>query len=262
MKFVQRSCTALAVLISSAAIQGRAAGFDGETGTWTVNPAFTTHYLFRGVELAGACFQPWVDYTIGPMSVGIWSSIALEDQVGGDADPEIDLYGSYTFTSRSGAFGIQPGFYLYTYPDADRSKGVYKSTFEPSLAAIFNVAGIQFTPKVYYDVMLEGATYEMTAALALPLTALGTELDFSATAGTFKWRDVTADAMPAVKNWGDYWSMGVAVPVQISLRSRLTLALTYSEGRDNFFKQGTLPRVRNAAAHGKTAFTVVYALTL
>lgn len=262
MKLVHLCLPALAVFLWLATPQSRAASFNGEPGTWTVNPAFTSRYLFRGVELAGACFQPWVDYTIGPMSVGIWSSVALEDQVGGDADPEIDLYGSYTFSSESGALSIQPGFNLYTYPDADRSNGVYKSTFEPSLAAIFNVAGIQLTPKVYYDVMLKGATYEITAAVALPLAALGTELDFSATAGTYKWRDVTADASPAVKNWGDYWSVGVAVPVQISLRSKLTVALTYSEGRNNFFKEGTLPRESNEAARGKTALTVIYALTL
>jgi uncharacterized protein (TIGR02001 family) len=245
-----------------AAMPGRAAVLDDAAGTWTISPAITSHYLFRGVELAGPSFQPWIDYSKGPLSVGVWSSFALEDRVSGDSDPEIDFYGYYTFSTKSGALSLVPGFYLYTYPDARQSDGVYSATFEPSLAAIFSVAGVQLTPKIYYDAMLEGATYEITAAMAVPLTSLGTELDFSATAGTFKWNDVTADATPAVKNWGDYWTIGVAIPVQISLRSKLTVAVTYSEGRNNFYKQGSSPREINDDARGKTAVGLTYSISL
>ena len=192
----------------------------------------------------------------------MWSSFALEDRIGGDSDPEIDLYGSYIFSNASGSFSIVPGFYLYTYPDAEPDDGVHRATFEPSVGAIFTVAGIQFTPKVYYDVMLKGATYEVTAAVALPLTSLGTELDLSATAGTFKLSDATERTTPAVKNWGDYWMLGLAVPVQISARSKVVAAISYSEGRNNFFKQGTLPRERNENARGATAVTLTYSITL
>ncbi|HTO03081.1 MAG TPA: hypothetical protein VL069_05230, partial [Opitutus sp.] len=166
------------------------------------------------------------------------------------------------FSNASGSFSIVPGAYLYTYPDAEPDHGVHRVTLEPSLGAIFTVSGIQFTPKVYYDVMLKGATYEVTAAAALPLTSLGTELDFTATAGTFKLSDATEHATPAVKNWGDYWMLGVAVPVQVSLRSKVTAAVTYSEGRNNFFKQGTLPRSRNENARGRTAVTLTYSISL
>jgi len=244
------------------ALPAQAASLGDEPGEWTIAPAFTSHYLFRGVELAGACFQPAVDYTKGPLSLGVWSSFAMEDRVDGDSDPEIDLYGSYTFSSESEAFSIVPGFNLYTYPDAEKSDGLYTATFEPSLAAIFSVAGVEFTPKVYYDFMLEGATYEITAAVALPLTSLGTELDFSASVGTFKWNEVAADTSPPVKNWGDYWTVGVAVPVQVTARSNVTVAVIYSEGRDNYYKQGTLPQEINESAHGKTAVTLTYSITL
>jgi uncharacterized protein (TIGR02001 family) len=262
MKVSSRRFVFIAALTALSAAPSQAAVFDDAAGTWTISPAITSHYLFRGVELAGPSFQPWIDYSSGPLSVGLWSSFALEDRASGDSAPEIDLYGFYTFRTRSGALSIVPGFYLYTYPDARRRDGVYSATFEPSLAAIFSVAGIQLTPKVYYDTMLKGATYEISAELALPLTSLGTELDFSATAGTFKWNDVTADATPSVKNWGDYWTIGVAVPVQVSLRSKLTVAVTYSEGRNNFYKQGSSPREINDDARGKTALSVTYAISL
>ncbi|MEO7598456.1 MAG: hypothetical protein ABIV50_05960, partial [Opitutus sp.] len=105
-------------------------------------------------------------------------------------------------------------------------------------------------------------TYELTGAFALPLTSLGTELDFAATVGTYKLSDFVKDREPAVKNWGDYWSCGVAVPVQISIRSKITAAVTYSEGRNSFYKAGTLPRFANDAAHGQTSFTLTYSITL
>lgn len=262
MKLFSRRFVLIAVLTAFAATPGRTSVFDDTTGMWTISPTMTSHYLFRGVELAGPSFQPWIDYSRGPLSVGVWSSFALDDRIAGDSDPEIDLYGFYTFSTRSGALSIVPGFHLYTYPGARRSGGLYSATFEPSLAAIFSVAGVQLTPTIYYDTMLKGATYEITAALAFPLTSLGTELDFSATAGTFKWNDVKAGATPSVKNWGDYWSFGVAVPVQITLRSKLTVELTYSEGRNNFYKQGSSPREVNDRARGKTAVGVTYAISL
>jgi uncharacterized protein (TIGR02001 family) len=235
---------------------------DFREGTWTVAPAITSHYLFRGVKLADTCFQPWIDYTAGPLSVGVWSSTALQDRASDGSDPELDLYGSYSFQVADSALILVPGFYLYTFPDAKRSYGSYPATFEPSLATVFTVQGVQFTPKIYYDVMLRGATYEVTAAMALPLKSLGTELDFNAVAGTYKWNDFTADATPAVKNWGDYWSIGVALPVQFTARSKLTLGVMYSEGRHNYYKEGTRPKTVNDAARAQTAFTLTYALSL
>lgn len=265
MKRFRRRIISFITLIAfhvAIATPGDAGLFDASTGTLTVSPSFTSKYLYRGVELAGACFQPWIDYTVGNLSVGVWSSFALENRTAGDSDPEIDLYGSYIFSNAAGSFSIVPGVYLYTYPDSEPDDGVHRATVEPSLGAIFRLAGIQFTPKIYYDVTLKGATYEVTAAVALPLTTLGTELDFSATAGTFKVSDATDRTIPAVKNWGDYWMLGLAVPVQVSMHSKVTAAVTYSKGRNNFFKQGTLPRERNENAHGKTAVTLTYSITL
>ena len=95
---------------------------------------------------------------MGNLSVGLWSSFALEDRVDGDADPELDLYGSYVFSNAAGSFSVVPGVYLYTYPDAEPDDGVHRATFEPSVGAIFTVAGIQFTPKGDADVLLKGAT--------------------------------------------------------------------------------------------------------
>lgn len=231
-------------------------------GSWTITPAFTSQYLFRGVRVAGASFQPSLDYAAGPLALGVWSSSALTDRVGGDSDPEFDFYATYAFYNDDETWSLVPGFWLYTYPDAERDDGYHRATFEPNVALNVDVKGIRFTPRFYYDVTLEGATYELNASVALPLKSLGTELQFLATAGTFKWNSVTAGASPKEKNWGDYWLVGVTAPIQIGANSSIALGVTYSEGRNNFYKQGSLPKYANEDAVRRIAVTLSYTRAL
>ena len=120
---------------------------------------------------------------------------------------------------------------------------------------------MRLTPKVYYDTVLKGATYEIGAFYAVPLTTMGTELDFSAAIGGFKWRDALENSSPRTKNWGDYWQAGVALPFQVSANSKVTVGWYYAKGDDNFVKQGTAPKVENAAAIGRGVGTISYAIT-
>jgi uncharacterized protein (TIGR02001 family) len=233
-----------------------------EEGSWSLTPAVTSQYLFRGVRVAGASFQPSLDYSAGPLALGLWSSAAFENRVSGDSDPEIDFYASYSISNHDDTVSLVPGFWLYTYPDAERSDGYHRMTFEPNIALNVDLAGIRFTPTCYYDLTLEGATYELSAAFALPLKSLGTTLEFAATAGTFKWDNVTRGASPAEKNWGDYWTIGVSAPVQISANASITLGLTYSEGRNNFYKQGTDPKYENGDAGRHGAVSLSYSFSL
>jgi uncharacterized protein (TIGR02001 family) len=254
----------VAMYFAAQVLHGQAPAIDDTAQperAWTITHAVTSQYLFRGVRLEGAAYQPSLDYTAGALSLGVWSSVALSDHHRGDADPEVDFYGAYSFSSSSGVFDVTPGVDIYTYPDADRSTGQYSATFEPSLAANILVSGIRFTPKIYYDLTLEGATVELSAAYALPLTTLGTELDFSASVGTFKWKSVTAGALPPEKNWGDYGLLSVSVPYQISAKGKAAINVTYSEGRNNFYKQAGYPKQPNEDAIGRVAVTLSYAIS-
>lgn len=228
---------------------------------WTITPAIVSQYLFRGVHLAGPSFQPSVDYTAGPVSVGLWSSAAVSGRMSGGSDPEFDFYGAYTFPAWSDRLAIVPGFYWYTYPDAERSNGLYSNTFEPSLAVVFTTHGVQFTPKAYYDVTLKSTTLELTAAIALPMKSLGTEIDFSSTVGTFRSDSVTARANPRARNWGDYWLLGVAVPIQVTMHSKIVIGFTYSDGRNNFYKQPGSPQQINEDAGRHGALSLSYSIT-
>jgi len=195
-----RLTASLAALLPALAPAPASAAFD--EGSWSITPAFASQYLFRGARLAGASFQPSIDYTAGPLALGLWSNAALSDQISGDSDPEFDFYGTYLFSNDAGTLDFIPGFWLYTHPDAQRSRGYHSLTFEPNLAVNFYVRGIRLTPQVYYDIMLKGATWELNAGFAVPLKTLGTTLEFLATAGTFKRTNVTAGASPREKSWG------------------------------------------------------------
>ncbi len=233
-----------------------------DDGTWSITPAFASQYLFRGTRLAGASFQPSLDYSRGAFAAGAWSSAALSGGARGRSDLEVDIYGMYSFSNDTRTVEFVPGFWLYTYPDNNDSDRHPSLTFEPNLAVPLYVAGIRLTPALYYDVTREGATWEIAAAFAVPLKQLGTTIEFLATAGTFKWDNITDGASPPTKNWGDYYTVGARIPVTIGARSQLALGLTHSLGRKNFFKPAGAPKYRNPDAGNHTAVTLSYTHSL
>ncbi len=237
-----------------------AAPAEATTGSWVLTPSVVSQYMFRGVRLGGPSFQPSLEYDYGAFAIGVWNSDPIADRVPGQSNPEIDPYGSYTFTIND-KLSIVPGFTWYTYPRADRSNGFYKDTFEPNLAVNYTIGILKITPKFYYDVVLRGPTYELNAAVAVPLKEAGTELDFAATVGTFKWDDSIDQVSPSIKNWGNYWLVGVSLPFQVTKASKLTVGFAYTKGSDNYLKQGTDPRVLNTAAVGRGVVTVSYGWT-
>lgn len=216
--------------------------------------------MFRGVRLGGASFQPSVEFDSGSLAIGVWSNFPISAKVPGQSDPEIDPYGSYTFAIND-SFSVVPGFTWYNYPDADKTVGFYKSTFEPSVAVNYTIGGFKLTPKIYYDVVLKGATYELTGAFAVPLKDAGTELDFTGTVGTYKWDEALEDTSPSVKNWGDYWLVGVSAPFAVTTSSKFVVGFAYTKGSNNYYKQASFPKTANAGAVGRGVVTISYAIT-
>ncbi|HTU03004.1 MAG TPA: TorF family putative porin, partial [Candidatus Sulfotelmatobacter sp.] len=160
-----------------------------------LTPSLVSQYMFRGVRLGGLSFQPSVEADLGNGALGVWSNFPLMDKVDGVSDPEIDPYGSYTFAINA-SLSIAPGFTVYTYPNADTSAGSFRSTFEPYLAVNYAVAGVNLTPKLYYDLVLGGPTLELSATYGVPLRAAHTTLGLAATVGTYEWGNSAKDASP------------------------------------------------------------------
>ncbi len=255
----------LAALVAGASLSAQApaapATPEAASSSWVFTPAFTSQYMFRGARLGGPSFEPSLEYDSGSFAVGVWANVPLKDKVDGQSDPEFDFYGSYTMDLVKDTLSIAPGVTIYTYPNAKKANGFYKATFEPNLALNYTVGGVKFSPKLYYDFVLKGPTAELTAAYAVPLKDLSTELDFTGTYGTFKWTSAVPDTSPDIKNWGNYYLLGVAAPFQVSKDSKLTVGFAYTKGSSNFFKQGVAGKVANTAAVGRGVLTISYAIT-
>jgi uncharacterized protein (TIGR02001 family) len=225
-----------------------------------VAPSFVSQYMFRGVRLGGASFQPSVEVDSGNLAAGVWSSTPLRDKVPGQSDPEIDPYAAYTLAIND-AVSVVPGFTWYNYPNAKTDNGFFKSTFEPNLALNYTVSGVKFTPKLYYDLVLRGPTYELSAAYTVPLKEIDSELDFTATGGSYIIDDSIKGANPGVKNWGDYYLVGVSAPFAITKESKLVVGFAYTKGSNNDYKQGSDAKFVNSAAVGRGVVTVSYLYT-
>ena len=228
--------------------------------SFTATASVVSEYMFRGQRLNGAGFQPSVEMAAGDLTLGVWTNFVLKDKVADSSDPEVDLYGSYSFTLGKD-LTLVPGFTAYVYPSAPTNAGFYRSTFEPSLALNYTVEGVKLTPKIYYDTVLQGATYELTAAYTVPLKEIGSELGFTATAGTYLLKDAANKTSPDVKSWGDYWLLGVAMPFQVTKTSKVSLGYAYTEGRNAYTKQGNFGKAPNSLAMGRGVVTVSYALS-
>jgi len=243
--------------VSTSAQAPAAAPSSAPSYSVTTSLTAVSQYMFRGQRLGGASWQPSVEVASGDFTVGLWSNLPFKDKLANSSDPEFDLYGSHTLAINKDV-SVVTGFTFYAYPKAPTNAGYYRSTFEPSVALNYTVAGVRLTPKAYYDTVLRGPTWELTAAYAVPLKDLGTELNFTGQVGTYIQRDVANNTSPGVKAWGDYWLLGVAAPFQITKESKLTVGFAYTEGRDAFAKQGSAPKGVNTLAVGRGVVTVSY----
>ena len=237
------------------------------SASWVLTPAFASQYMFRGARLGGPAFEPTLEYDSGAVAIGVWANFPIKDKVVGQSDPEFDFYGSYTVDVVKDTLSVAPGYTIYTYPNAKKPNGFYKATFEPNIALNYTVGPVKFTPKLYYDFVLKGPTAELTAAFTVPLKDAGTELDFTGTYGTFKWTSAAPDQVNSlgqpkdVKNWGDYFLIGVSAPFQINKDSKITVGWAYTKGSSNFIKVGTDGKVPNSAAVSRGVVTISYAFT-
>ena len=82
------------------------------------NVGVVSDYRYRGISQSRVkpAIQGGVDYSNGPVYLGVWaSSIKWIGDFGGDADVEIDLYGGIK-GDLGGGFGYDVGVLNYQYP--------------------------------------------------------------------------------------------------------------------------------------------------
>ncbi|MGH7997011.1 MAG: hypothetical protein ACREFX_11725 [Opitutaceae bacterium] len=230
-------------------------------------PVWVSQDLFRGQRLSGPAFQPSVEADYAGVALGVWTNFPIGGKVRDPAalpsaksDPEIDVYGSNAI-SLSPSLSLQPGFTVYTYPDADplgaarpvfgqpnatvTGPGNFRATFEPSLALNWTLSPVRISPKVYYDTVLRSFTGEVDAVAALPLRSVGSELDLGATLGAYDMRSAldvrgagTQEPSGAFEPFGDvrrsggYGLVQVSLPYQLGAHTRASATYAYTAGFD------------------------------
>mgnify|MGYP003332711021 FL=1 len=244
-----------ATLLLAAFSAGTALAADVAT---SVSPAWVSTAVFRGQQRGGSALQTVLESVGGDLGGGIWTSLPLESAGAFAPGTEADLYLFRTMPV-PGRLTLTPGATLYTYPRAET--GFRRATFEPSLALNATVAGMRLTPKIYQDLTLRATTLELGAAYAIALPALGTELDWAGTAGTYLRRDDAAGLGAATRAWGNYWQAGVSVPYQVTARTRLLIGWTYAAASGATVKIGGGPRLADPRTGSRGFVSVGFSST-
>lgn len=229
------------LILSLLAVSTASVGFAQDSKlSMSADLTWTSEYVFRGFRLANGSFQPSLEVGYANAYVGAWANQALDDA---DTD-EIDLYAGYKFVVE-GDWSVDLGVTRYTYdvpndpqpaapaPAISSRKGSADTTEAYIGLTGGNFAG--FTPSVYvyHDFDLETYTYQASVGYSIPLSTLGTSLDWSASLGyvTNVGQDfIFANGFSGKTSFRDfyYYSVGVNVPYKLAENATLTGGVNYA----------------------------------
>ena len=194
----------------------------------TTSFSYTSEYVFRGIKNTKDAFQPSVEVDSNNFDLGVWTSQPLT----GGQQNEVDIYGGYKYAVTK-ELSLQGVATYYWYPEfsttrPNRIDGA-KDSFEPGVGATYTIEG--FSPSVFYyhDFILKADTVQGSLGYALPLAAIGSELDFSVYVGTSSAHDATPDLRgPHVHESYNYYGADVSLPYKLAASTTLTLAGHYA----------------------------------
>jgi Bacterial protein of unknown function (Gcw_chp) len=194
----------------------------------TATLEYVSQNLYRGNFLGGPSIEPTIDVTKGPWDLGCWENGTVSNRIYGPSSTWLDVYGSYTLEVPKTGVSLDPGFGVYYIPWGPGLYNRYHTSVEPNLGAAFAVGGVQFGPKVYDDVVLKVATYEMNAAYTVPWTGVHSEVDLSGSVGSSHTGSHVVAGVDQPATWSTYWQFGFAIPFAIGKSASLTLGWAYS----------------------------------
>ena len=229
-----------------------------DKGAFTVTPSFVSAFMDRGARQSGLSFQPTIEYARGPLALELFCNFPISDKIPETADPQIDLAAFHTWAIVPNVFEIKSGLTLSTLPRAHESEGIYKATWEPSVFFYYTINDIQFSLNLYYDLTMQGPSYEFGIDYTIPVKQLGFDIELSALAGRCDWYHSVAESSTKVRNEGNYWQAGLSIPIEFSEKSKLTVGWYYEKGLNNHFYEGG-SKIPNHDAIGRGVFNVGFA---
>lgn len=175
-------------LLGLAAATVSTAAFAGELGVETT-VGFESRYVFRGVQLQEASFQPAVSLSYGNLYGGAWLALPVGDDDISYGD-ELDLFAGYS-AALGDAVSYDVGFTYYTYPDSqsgffdtfeEDGSGLGSNTLEIFGGLSFDAIPLSPSIYVYHDFMFDTTTLEGGASYSFPL-AESTSFDLGGSLG-------------------------------------------------------------------------------
>lgn len=146
----------------------------------TVDVAYVSEYVFRGIEQQDAAVQPAITYTHETLSLGVWSSQALTNRKESWASGnEIDVWGTYGMTLGD-ATTLTVGGTAYLYGSARPQFAEPKHTWELSLGLSRTFGPVTIGATWYHDFKLESDTLALTAGGSFPLPGNSGTLEYGA----------------------------------------------------------------------------------
>lgn len=221
--------------IALAALAAASFGFAQEKAaapsySLTLDNTIASEYIFRGKELFDTTFHPSLEVGYAGFYATVWAALP-EDS----ATDEIDYILGYSFDVADGV-SLDVGATYYYYSGAANT-----STFEPYVGVSTEVAGVSLSLYGYYDTYIDDLTVQVGAGYSLPLEAIGTSLDFSATLGYVNGDGaetvLLTPASPYVNDYY-YYGFGVAVPYKLNDSATVTVAVNYTDVNDNDVNDG------------------------
>jgi len=197
----------------------------------TTDFAYTSKYVFRGVEAAGSSFQPSVEVTMQDFYLGLWTSQPITKH----QDNEIDVYGGYKYKVNENLSLEAVGTY-YWYPEA---KGFStRKSYEGGLGATYTVHGISATVNYYHDFKLKSNTVQGSLGYSLPIESIGASLDLTGFYGTVSARDWAPDGPAVIRESYDYYGLDASIPYKLSEKATFTLGGHWTHNRGYFADSG------------------------
>ncbi len=201
---------AFAMLVAGATLSAR---LEATTYVVTADFPYASKYVFRGLPLARASFQPSLKLTAGDNYAGLW----LNQPFAAKQDPELDFNAGHNFPL-TGGWALDAGATLYFYPQADAKAGVPGHTFEGYLGINGAISGTNVGAYLFRDFNLAATTLQGTAGYNVPLNA-STTLSLSGAVGS---------VFPDHGASHAFCSLGAAVPCKINDIATFTVGVNWA----------------------------------
>jgi uncharacterized protein (TIGR02001 family) len=228
---MKKTVLALAALVAGVSAQ---AASETSSLAGTIDITGVSNYIFRGAELADKSAQPSIELSYGAGYAGVWSVFEINDE--GDASAgtyrEYDFYAGYNF-ALGDTWKLDVGATQYVYFNQG-GVGNDDTSFEFYTGLNGATGALTHSLYLYHDFDIDTYTAQYTAGYSIPAEFIKSSFDLGATVG-YNVVDGSSDDIVGADSDYLYYSIGVAVPYQLSENARLAISVAYVGATEDDF---------------------------